>query len=249
MKKCLSLLVAVAFLTPSFAIAAISVDAHAQGSTLTGSTVSWSHTTTAGGVLVVGVGISNQTRTFSSCTYNSVPMGQVGFINGGDAGATAVYFLGSPASGTNTVLCTASANPDNSALGGVSVSFNGAHTSVGATSTTGVSPAASSISTNLSTTVDSSMIFAFGFQNGNSTSFTVSGTNQTQQDTTGLVTGAGGYGRFSGSTQTTTSSGSYTNSWSSSPNEVMKQVVVEIKPGSVSASTPILGLVGVRWIF
>lgn len=215
---------------------AFAVDSHSQGSAVTGSTVTWAHTCASGAVLYVGAGTNNQTQTVTGVTYNGTSMSLVDQIANTDACYGSIWFLSNPSSGSNNIVVTYSASSTDS-KGGVGVSFTGSDTTFGAKNKTGVDPGDSSISTAVTTTAANSIIFAIAVQNGNSTSLTVSGTNQTQQDTTGKLLGAGGFVRVSGSTQTTTTTGSYTSSWSSSPNEVMVQVAVEVLAASAAGPT------------
>lgn len=212
---------------------AISIDSHSQNAATSGTTLSWSHTCASGAVLIVGASIGNQNQTVTGVTYNGVALTKIVEKGGGDACYASLWYLANPASGANTITVTYSANPSPHGVGGIGLSLTGVSSSVvGVSGSTDVSPAAASISTSVTTTAANSMVVAYAAQNGNSTSLTVSGSNQTQQDTTGKINSM----RSSLSTQTTTSTGSYTNSWSSSPNEVMKQVVAEILEQTSSAS-------------
>lgn len=98
-----------------------------SGQTATGTSTSWSHTVGAGNaVLLVGVavGIGADGGITTTATYNGVSMTSLGkrHTNDQTAGYLEVFYLNAPASGTHSVVVTASTTVD---LSCGSISFVG----------------------------------------------------------------------------------------------------------------------------
>lgn len=90
--------------------AAISVDNYSFGSATSGSTLSVSHTTSAGAnrLMLVGVSLNNNTvsNDVQSITYNGLPLSLVGTANQNTHSRVTVYYMTAPPSGTFNVNVT-----------------------------------------------------------------------------------------------------------------------------------------------
>lgn len=150
-------------------------------------------------------------RTVSSVTYNGVAMTSANAraVNGA-AYYTEIWYLLNPATGSHNVVWTLSGT--DAPTFGV-VTFTGGATSnilgnVATNTGTSASPSAS-----ITTGTANSIIFSGCYINNTSASTaTTTGTNQTKR--WGLVDSKYGSEGSCGSTQTTTTAGSYTNSYS-----------------------------------
>lgn len=106
--------------TASHVSAAIAQDATAGTSAVTVASISWSHVTASGGVLVVTVGYQGASTTVAA-TYNSVSMTQLWNKRDDiDLQGTAGFVLHNPSTGSNTVAVTFGATVDLAAGGSVS---------------------------------------------------------------------------------------------------------------------------------
>ena len=97
--------------------------ASGSGTSVYGSVNAWNHTVTTGQgnrALYVAIGYYDNVgnKTITSCTYNSVSMTQVGFFRDGDNLCSAIYRLLNPATGTNEVRYTLSADGYGTIKGG-----------------------------------------------------------------------------------------------------------------------------------
>jgi len=218
------------FFAPVSVFGAITIGDTSSGGQASGASLTVSHIVASGEILVVGAMSAKEGEVIiTGCTYNGDAMTLADEQIGTDALYTSIYYLLAPDTGTHDIICSNNTSASGSTIS--ALSFAGANTSsVGASNSTYQS-SASSISTALTTTNANSYVVALACRNGSTDALTPTGTNQTQR--TNVV----GESRCYTSTQTTTTAGSYTNAWSSSPNQIMSQVVLEIKEGSASSGT------------
>jgi prepilin-type N-terminal cleavage/methylation domain-containing protein len=199
------------------------------------SAISWSHTTSGNDrLLVVGVAIRGTDQgdeIVSSITYGGISLTKIldNGINpptGPSNLRTELWYLANPSTGSNTVNVTL-AGAVNAALGAGAVSFTGVDQSspIGpSTNNTLRSPnLASSISTNLSSTVADSVILDMAMHR-NDVSIT-EGINQSLR-----VNSNNGSSIFTLSTKDATAVASYPMSWSNGTVERWDHLLVEIKP-------------------
>lgn len=210
----------------SFAKAAVNFDsssANADGTP--GTSVTWTHTVnTTGTSLWVGGG----SPTITGATFNSVAMTEVHDIAADDRWVS--FYLASSSIGALSVTVNFS-NSDN--YTGVAISVNGSAITAdvqGATATS-TCGGCTSISRELTTTNSDSLnvdtVIMTGAWTAGSESAT--GTNQTNQVSCELF---GGDLANHGSTQTTTSAGNYTMSWSWTGSTPIRYSVMEFRTGA-----------------
>lgn len=161
---------------------AIAYDTSANTTSSFNGNTTFSHTCTGSDlILIVSVILSNNARSVSSMTYNSVAMTQAATFTGN--GKVDVWYLINPATGAHTVavntnttgaeFCTAE-----------SISLTGVDQTspIGATGT-GTSPSAAAISASVTTTRINSFIVDSAYSSSASTaSLTANGVNQTRRN-------------------------------------------------------------------
>jgi hypothetical protein len=232
------------FIPASPFLLAIAFDTATQGEATAATSVTWSHTN-SGSNLTLGIGgeiRKDGTVLISGATYNSVSATVIDhrFITGDGGIDTASLYLPSPATGTNNIVLTSNEASSTNVTGlavsltGTAASPLGAHDK--ATGTTGTS-ASQAITTESANSVNVSLHYSGS--GGAAPSST--GTNQTNRYV--FHSSQGDY--FSIGTQTTTTVGSYTSSWSqASANYGI--LVFEIKEVSAGSTVyPRRALLGV----
>lgn len=190
---------------------------------------SFSFTNTAGTLLLVTVhGFRN--RTVSALTYNGVALTTCGAraVAGGYYADS--FYLLSPATGSNTLAWTLSGT-DGPTFGLISFTGNDISSPIG---TVGTATGNSTTPSKAITTGTANSLIYSGLFTNSSTLATATGTNQTRR--WALVDAVFGTEGSAGSTQTTTSAGSYTTSYSTASAE-WSLSVVEVKPAVVAAAT------------
>ena len=193
-----------------------------------GAGLSWSHDSD-GDLLVVGVSGSDGGAYTTTVTYNGVPMTQkIRKRTSASQGYAELFYLESPASGSNTVVVTFSEAVNDAVAGGVSISGYEAGDPVGASNS--ASGNSTAISTSVTTTADNSIVIDMAMQGGN-TSMTI-GASQTQRF---FNSSAGSWintGRCS--TEPKVSAGAVTMSWTLGGSRDWAQVAMEIKESTAS---------------
>lgn len=190
------------------------------------SSVTLSHTCSGSDrILIVNAGVHGNARTVTDITYNGVAMTySTEQVNGSALAKVYQYYLIAPATGTHDIVVTYSGNADYS-VGGISLtgadqtSPKGA---VGGGTGTGSAPSNAVVTTFANSMVLSGVVWAG--QNAGSCSAT--GTNQTTRyaiDNGSVFLEAGG------STQTTTTAGSTTSSWTGGASAGYAHSLTEIK--------------------
>lgn len=246
MKTCLLVLLPLLFILPGSAHAAIAYDnsiAVDPGTNLSTS-YSTSFTNTAGNALVVAVWTryaSAYTKP-TSVTYNGVALTYLADYNDGAADYKDVSFWGlaSPATGANTLTVNLTGTSIRNAV--MAVSLTGAAASPFGAVGGGGASSASSGSFSVTTTAANSWIVGAESDDGG-TAATVTGTNQTLRAS---VVAAGGYSNTI-STQTTTSTGSYTNSWNFSATGAWAGGGVEVKEATAAVGGGLVPLWRAFW--
>lgn len=235
-----ALLFVVAFSTPVASYAAIAFDASSISTyTDLGPTFTWTHTTSgADRILLVYVGWSRagDATTVSSVSYNGVALTRIAGSSVTFSGRQGEYwYLLAPATGANTVSVTMSTALDFQNSG--AISLTGANAGIGASSSNGAN--GSSISDSLSTTVANSWVVDGALVRGSgAVGAMTAGGSQTKRfandNVSAILQG-------DGSTQPTTSTGSYTMSWTwDGSARDYAHSLIEVKEGStpVTAVTP-----------
>lgn len=221
---------------------AVAFDVASQGEQTATQTATWSHTCT-GSDLTLNVG--GQTRKdgtvqVDTATYNSVSMTKIDnrFVTSDGGIDTGSLYLAGPATGANNIVLSSN-EASSTNVTGLAVSITGtdsaplgAHDKTTASSGTTGSQA-------ITTTADNSMNVGFLFNGSGASAPTSSGTNQTSRYT--FKSSQGDYVAIA--TQTTTTAGSYTISFSQ-PNSGWACLAWEIKEKTASVSHN-LALLGV----
>lgn len=221
----------------------ITIDALGEGQS-SSSPLTFSHTVASSAVLYVGVmnGFSGSPDTLTSVTYNGVNLSLVStYRNVTDSGIScSIWALDTPSSGTHNIVITYS--DATLMLSGESISLLGTNTSGSAGASNGGvlnGSANTSISTSITTTQANSLIVSIGINNQGTQTQSATGTNQTlqqQQDNT-LVPGYGN-SRSGLYTQTTTTIGSYTNSFSTTGSSKNLGIsAIEVKASTIQNLT------------
>lgn len=208
---------------PVFAFAAVTVDGHASSGDTSGtaSTLTISVTPTSGDSLYVCGSENSHTATMTA-TWNGVAMTEAAHKVTPDNGSVYAWYADN-VSGTHNVVISASTAVY--MVGNVTYFGGVATPSLGATSTTSVDPAGSSLSGNLTTTAANSAIMDCLTQNGNGAqTATATGSGHTKDLFHYTSDGEAG---AAGSTPATTVT-SYTVGYSSSPDEIMGLALMEV---------------------
>jgi len=162
-----------------------------------------------------------RTLTVSSVTYNGVAMTQAAYSNNNYD--SAIYYLDSPASGSNNVVVTLSGT---SGITGSAISLTGVDgaSPLGATNTA-YTASTNAPSLSVTTTKANSIIIDSIYRNNNNAM--TAGAGQTEfQDNTDLVFGTEGGGA---SYEMATTTGSYAMSWSWSSATAVSHAAAEFK--------------------
>lgn len=225
-------------LSPSLSLAALAVDATANGTSSGSGPFTLSHTVTGSEtLLVVGVSHYDSSDTVTGVTYNGVSMTEVpsGSVNNGQYYVDLFYLI-NPTTGTNNVSVSVSGSVFEIGYG--SVSFTGAHQSAPlgtAVTATGsdTTPTATVSSASGELVVDTITIVHSGTLGV--------GAGQTSRWN---AVGTSGFTKYAGSTEP--GAGSVTMSWTNSTSQAWASVAVPIKPSSgASAVVPTRLLMGV----
>lgn len=185
-------------------------------------TNTYSITCASGAFLTTQAVFIQNPRPTGTATYAGVSMTSAVENIGASFERDIIFYLQNPTTGANNVITT---TPGANRNYGGSISLLGVATSspIGATNTaTGTS---STPSISLTTTQANSWIIAI-LNIGAQPTVTVTGTNQTQRYQVDHV--AGGL-RANGTTQTTTTVGSYTSSWTLSASNAWTVTAIEVK--------------------
>lgn len=206
---------------------ATSIDAQSNAGDITGlrTTLTWSHTCASNARLYVMCSDFNAgtSSRITGVTYNGDALTVVDRAYPGGSCSSELWYIDLPDSGTHDIVITASTNIR--MLGGATSFLGAATSSLGAyDKATAVNPA-TSVSKALTTTVDGSMIIASIAEN-NIKVLTATGTNQTLNFQIYQTDDGDSVG---GSTQTTTTAGSYTNGFSYDVGPQTGLVVAEVK--------------------
>lgn len=188
---------------------AIAFDAVVSNTSITATSLTYSHTCTGSNRMLFVAHLSNTGDFSTGVTYNGVAMTQVSKKQVGVTAAwTYLYALFAPATGANNVVISVSSS---TLIYGTSVSYTGVTQSnmMDASATSSISAAALNLSTNLTTIAGNCWTLCYSFNNINvyaSNSDTIRGTNGGSNffDTNALITPAGSKTM----TQTVTGSGS-----------------------------------------
>lgn len=191
------------------------------------STLSWSHTCTGSDLSLVVAAYCAADATVTGVTYNGVAMTQkVTKTQDADV-LTELWYLASPATGSNTVEITYSGSITRRR--GIAVSLTGTNGTTGVTASGGQGTG-TSFSLAATTQTDNSWIVD-GYGDGGSgtgLNFAATGTNQTQR---AQVDNDANPRTLGLSTQTTTTAGSYTGSITLAA-ATLAYVRLEVKEGS-----------------
>ena len=141
---------------------ALAFDATAQGSTLPGDSITFSHTCTgANRILLVGVATNGDTSdVITGVTYNGVSMTRAATVVGGAGHRVYLYYLIAPATGAHDVVVSASDSAHS--LRAISASYTGAAQSgqPDASNTNTANPG-TSITTTVTTVADNCWTVSF----------------------------------------------------------------------------------------
>ena len=213
----------------------ITVDSVAQA-VGSASPLTYSHTVAAGAVLYVGVmsGFDSSQTDITSVTFNGDALSQVGSYEAiTDSGLRlSMWKIDNPDSGTHDVVITyTDAVP---MLTGSSISLLGADTSGSSGATDGTAVNGSTqidLGQAITTTEPNSVNVSLSVNNQGAQTQSATGTNQTlQQQINNTLVGRYGNARTGISTQTTTTAGSYTSSFSTTGGgKNLGIIVVEVK--------------------
>ena len=217
------------FSVSGVSLAAITFDAGSRTNDGTpGTSTSWSHTAAVDSTAIISHGTSAEA---SSVTYNSIAL--IFIQDGGNVAKTQTYYLASTTipDGANTMTWTW--GPSDNFVGGA-ITLKGTLTDasvIGATATTSVS-SATSISVNITTEAANSMNVDGVSVEGTHSNTASTGSNQTGRYSDNTFADLDGQG----STQPTTSAGSYTMSWSWTTSGGGRQSMVEFKEEVVAVA-------------
>lgn len=229
---------------------AIAFDAVSTGNDAADPTsLTWSHTTTTDSnrVLIVATSTEADTghtaQTVSGITYGGVALTKVrtDYITGDTDNGSELWYLIAPATGANNVVVTMTSAVDG--LFGAAMTFSGVDQTNPIDNHTGTNTANTanpSITVNITTNVDNAMVVNICHATGSATTLTAD-VNQTQRfnaATTGDFKSAGG-------TRLATTAGSYTTTWSASPDDDMSLSVASLKPYVAASTVKTLAALGV----
>lgn len=206
---------------------AIAFDAASSGDGGIATTNTYSHTCTGSNLTLTthAMGVQSPIPTITA-TYNAVSMTQSATVTDASTSSrVSIFTLASPSTGANNVVTTTSASARN--YGG-SISMTGTDSSPAGASNSGTG-SSTTPSIAVTTGTANSWVVNAVLLNGTIATLAPSatGTNQTSRFQVDHV--AGGTSAV-GSTQTTTTTGSYTSSWSLGSSVLWVSVVLEIKP-------------------
>lgn len=194
----------------------------------------FSHTTSGSDrVLTLSIG---SIRDDTSASYNSVSMTRGAYNFYGSSANATIYYLGDPASGTNTVSVTMS-SLNNGYATFCAISFSGANSSdpLGATNTVGHNTSLTSESLSITTTYNNSfLVDSFYIQPSYTGSTWAAYTGQTQRNWQSFINDNGQGGA---STKPTTTAGSYTMRWDKTAGATPFRTVLSIIEIREKAST------------
>ena len=237
MKKLFTFIIALALL-PNFTFAAIAVDNFVVGKTTVKTTsLSLTLVTNNASMLICGLqsdGAGAGAPTSESITYNSAAMTEAVSIS--PSFYSSDWYLANPTNGSHTVAISWT---NSTWLTAGCVSFTGTASTIGATASNNGS---GNISVPITTMVNNSWLVDSVYQNNGALSMTAGGTQQ--YDTTTSADGFRGWGQ----SVTTTTAGSYTDSWTqgSGAANTWGATVIEIEPG-VAAAVATTPLISARW--
>lgn len=208
---------------------AIAYDSTANGTASSASSLTYAFNNVAGNVATVGVSINDQNQTTSTVTYATVGMTRGAVKSDAIASnESSVWYLGSPATGSNNVVVTPDATL-NINSGAISLSGADSASPLGSTATgAGVGLSTSLV---ITTANANSIVVDVVGVGGNPGGITVSGTGQTERWDNATSREAGG------STQTTTTAGNYTSIWDGLAGSAWSAASIEIKEGSAAGAT------------
>lgn len=209
-----------------------------QANVTSGNTMTWSHTCTGAGLMLVVAIACDNTNQPTSVTYNGVAMTLAVSRDDGSALKVHFYYLSDPATGANNVVMTASATGD---YAGGSVSLTDASSQIGNTQSSLITS-----STNPSVSFTTNGITGFvvdALLNRNGQSATA-GAGQTRFCNQTYFNNFGSNGGLSMSYESYTSSGDPTMSWTLGTMTDSAWIGIEIKETAL-ASGGTLTLMGV----
>lgn len=193
---------------------AITLDAHSNSGNQTDpapTSITWAHTCAANARLYVACSDQNAggASRITGVTYNGSALTRAITKLSTNAGSSEIFYIDNPSTGAHNIIVSASTN--SRLLGGATSFLGAAAASLGATNgNNSTSIGTTSLSVSLTTTNANAYIYS-ALDANSIVTLTSTGTNQTnrfsvQQTTDGET--------FAGATQTTTTAGSYTNSFS-----------------------------------
>jgi len=227
-------LVAVILPAPLAAQVAFDATANASSGAANVSTLSWSHTVSAGANRMLLVGVSTRTTTVSSVTYGAQPLT---FIGGQSEGVgpvvrAEIWALANPNSGTNTVTVNLAAS-NRCAAGSVSLTGTVQNTALLGFTSNNAKGVNSSPATVTVTSSAGSFVFDSVSVRGDATSITPSG-SQTQR--WNILTTAGANEIFGGGS-TAAGAPSVTMSWALGTNKLWAIGAVSVPQVVVATPT------------
>lgn len=223
---------------------AIAIDTVTSAATSAASaTLTVAHTCAVGSVLFVGVTQDNSFSDPTGVTYNGSAMTKVTPTANTPANVS-IWYHTAPTTGSSQNVVVTFASSSWGTVG--AISFTGVDTSypVGISGGNHQTVADSTPTVTVTTTVDNSWLLDTFYLNDRSRTSTA-GAGQTKQ-WSGDTTAAEGT-RGEGSTEQTTTAGSYTMSWSLSGNSTWSIVAVEILP--YVAPPPPIRVGSMLWMF
>lgn len=151
-------------LSLSFSSALISYDSSSHGNVVTGTSLTYSHTTSGSArILFVGVSTESASDLVTGITYNGVSMTRIQFQSGNGEG-TYLYYLINPSLGANNVVISTSSS---TGIRSASVSYTGALQSGQPDASTKQTTASTNpFATSLTTVADKSWMVSYAQSNG-----------------------------------------------------------------------------------
>lgn len=197
------------------------------------SSLTYALNNSAGDVLVVGVCVNDGAASHvSGITYNGVALTKSVENNDDSPGSqtsTSLWYLASPATGSHNVVVSLNGTYN---VSSGAITFSGSNTSspIGAT-TTKKQANGTSNTVSITTSYANSILVDVWGMSGTATSVSATGTNQTSRWVNSTSRTA------MGSTETTTTAGSYTMSWSWTTSRISGGCVAEVRELSTVAYT------------
>jgi len=218
----------------------LDVDSVANSTGTSVSSLTYSLNNVAGTGLIVGVCVNDGASAhITGVTYAGVAMTQAVTLLDDSPGSqteTALYYLASPATGSNNVIVSLSAGGLNINSGAISVTNANIAAMIGAT-TTKKQANGTTCTQDLTTTYDNSMVIDVWGQSGTSSANVPTAANQTSQWLNSTSRTA------FGSSKTTTTAGAQTMAWSWTTSRITGGCLVEVR--KISTVTKNLLLLGI----